>query len=255
MPTTMRTTTFTTKTTTKTTTTTTTTTKTNRAMRINQQQRKKITITTKAWPEKEYVEKIAAEFPEKGIASVEEARCLWDDGYDVLDIRCQDEIDANEKCPNPLGPPTDAAQPNKGNRLKVIPLINATRKYDFELKEKVYVQTGLNKNFKDDILKAYPDKQKKLMIVCSDGRQRAIHALETLDELGYVNIVGIKGGANLWNREWDAKMRRRNLPGQFKQNFSHGGYSPQLHGTGGQFQKADMQTYADTNDPTKWILA
>lgn len=157
MPTTMRTTTFTTKTTK---TTTFTTTKTNRALRIHQQQqRKKITITTKAWPEKEYVEKIAAEFPEK------------------------------------------------------------------------------------------------LMIVCSDGRQRAIHALETLDELGYVNIVGIKGGANLWNREWDAKMRRRNLPGQFKQNFSHGGDSPQLHGTGGQFQKADMQTYADTNDPTKWILA
>jgi rhodanese-related sulfurtransferase len=204
------------------------------------------------WPDAVYISNVIEQFPEKGIASVEEGRCLWDDGYDVLDVRDLDEIDANEKCPNPLGVDI-AAQPNKGNRLKVIPLVNAKRKYDFELNEKVYVQTGLNPNFSSEVQKAYPDKNKKLMVVCSDGRTRAIKALETLDELGYLNIVGIKGGANLWNREWDAKMRRRNLPGQFKQNFSHAGDSPQLHGTGGQFQKADSQSYSDPRDPVEWI--
>jgi hypothetical protein len=90
------------------------------------------------------------------------------------------------------------------------------------------------------------------MVACSDGRKRAIVALEALDAAGYVNIVGIKGGANSFNRDWDAKMRRRNLPGNFKQNYLHGGDSPQLHGTGSQFQKADAQTYGSTQDDTAW---
>ena len=90
------------------------------------------------WPDAVYISNVIEQFPEKGIASVEEGRCLWDDGYDVLDVRDLDEIDANEKCPNPLGVDI-AAQPNKGNRLKVIPLVNAKRKYDFELNEKCHI--------------------------------------------------------------------------------------------------------------------
>ena len=39
-------------------------------------------------------------------------------------------------------------------------------------------------------------------MACSDGRVRAIAALDALDEMGYTNIVGLRGGANLWTREW-----------------------------------------------------
>ena len=35
-----------------------------------------------------------------------------------------------------------------------------------------------------------------------DGRTRAIAALETLDKMGYHNIVGLKGGANVWMHTW-----------------------------------------------------
>ena len=36
-------------------------------------------------------------FPDAGVATVEEARCLYDRGYDILDVRCAAEIEANEK--------------------------------------------------------------------------------------------------------------------------------------------------------------
>ena len=39
----------------------------------------------------------------------------------------------------------------------------------------------------------FPDKQKaKILVMCSDGRDRAIQALELLDMAGYVNLVGMK---------------------------------------------------------------
>jgi hypothetical protein len=94
----------------------------------------------------------------------------------------------------------------------------------------------------------------KLHRYSSDGRIRAIAALDAMDEMGYTNIVGLKGGANLWTREWDAKMRRRNLPGTHIQNYMHQGDSPQLHGTGSTFQMADAQTYDDWRDATEWVV-
>ena len=69
----------------------------------------------------------------------------------------------------------------------------------------MYVQT-INDKFIEQVQKAFPDKNAKIMVACSDGRIRAIAALEAMDDLGYVNIVGLRGGANLWTREWDAKM-------------------------------------------------
>ena len=45
----------------------------------------------------------------------------------------------------------------------------------------------------------FPDKESKLLIVCSDGRQRAIQVLMLLDAEGYTNIVGLKGGYIDWN--------------------------------------------------------
>ena len=106
------------------------------------------------------------------------------DGYDVLDVRSKAEIEYVGNFPT--------ARKNKevGERF-LIPLINAKRKYDSEVGEKVYVQSK-NESFKEKIEQTFPDKEAKIIITCSDSRDRAIQALELLDEWGYVNIVGLK---------------------------------------------------------------
>ena len=158
-----------------------------------------------------------------------------------------------EKLPNPGGQAGSInARPNQGTRTKVVPLVNCARRYDAEKGAKVYVDFVVNADFVQQVIKAFPDKEHKIMVACSDGRKRALVALEALDNAGYVNLVAVKGGANAFNRDWDAKMRRRNLVGEFKQNYLHTGDSPQLHGTGSQFKKADAQTYGSIIDDTPW---
>ena len=78
-------------------------------------------------------------------------------------------------------------------------------------------------------------------------------ALEALDEAGYVNIVGLRGGYNMWNRTWDAKLRRRNLPGNFEEEWQHGADGCGVHATGASFQNQDAFQYADWKDETDWI--
>ena len=48
--------------------------------------------------------------------------------------------------------------------------------------------------------KRFPDKEAKLMIACSNGTQYSISALEALDEAGYINLIGLKGGFRSWFR-------------------------------------------------------
>ena len=48
---------------------------------------------------------------------------------------------------------------------------------------------------------AFPDKDEaKLLIACSNGRNYSMDALEALDEAGYTNLVGLRGGYYAWNR-------------------------------------------------------
>lgn len=44
------------------------------------------------WPDEEYIDFVASQFPEAGVATVEQARCLYDRGYDLLDIRSAAEM-------------------------------------------------------------------------------------------------------------------------------------------------------------------
>jgi rhodanese-related sulfurtransferase len=47
--------------------------------------------------------------------------------------------------------------------------------------------------------KRFPNKSAaKLLVACADGRQYSIDALEALDEAGYTNIVGLRGGYYAW---------------------------------------------------------
>jgi rhodanese-related sulfurtransferase len=49
--------------------------------------------------------------------------------------------------------------------------------------------------------KRFPNKSAaKLLVACADGRQYSIDALEALDEAGYTNIVGLRGGYYAWFR-------------------------------------------------------
>jgi len=201
----------------------------NKSAKRAQSVRTKALATPYRYPEQgftdEVVEEVIAAFPDKGIASNLEGMILFAaDGYDVLDVRSDAEIEFVGNFPT--------ARKNKevGVRFHCIPLINAVRKYD-----------------------SFPDKEAKIIITCSDSRDRAIQALELLDEWGYVNIVGLKGGYNMWNRQWDQNMRRRNLPGNFKEEFSHGAEGMGVHGTGASFQNQDAFQYADWKDSTKWM--
>ena len=105
-----------------------------------------------------------------------------------------------------------------------------------------------NEGFIRKVEELFPDKANaKIIVACSDGRNRAIQALEALDAAGYVNIVGLRGGFNMWNRTWDA-MRRRNLPGDFQEEWQHGADGCGVHATGATFQNQDAFQYADWKD-------
>ena len=208
-------------------------------------------ITDYPWPQhgftEEVIEEVLEAFPDKGIASNQEAMILFAvGGFDVLDVRSQAEIEFVGNFP------TVRKDKIVGPRFKCIPLINAVRKYDSEVGAKVYVQT-VNEEFKQQIEKAFPDKEAKIIVSCSDGRKRAIEALEKLDEMGYANIVGLRGGYNMWNRYWDQNMRRRNLPGAFKEEFGHGAAGMGVHGTGASFENQDAFQHADWKDDIEWI--
>ena len=192
----------------------------------------------------EFIGETLEAFPDKGIADNLEAMILFVAGdYQILDVRAKSEIEYVGNYPR---------DQIYGPKITEIPIINATRRYDSEKGEKVYVQE-INADFKAQVEKRFPDKETKLIIGCSDGRNRAIQALETLDEMGYVNIVGLRGGYNLWNRQWDSKLRRRNLPGVFKEEYQHGADGCGVHATGATFENQDAFQYADWRDSTEWL--
>merc|ERR1719276_528417 len=111
-------------------------------------------------------------------------------GYKILDVRADSEIDFVGNYPR---------DQINGSKFVVASIVNATRKYDSEKGEKVY-QQSVNADFKAQVEKLFPDKEAKVIVACSDGRNRTLQALETMDEMGYVNICGLRGGYNLWNR-------------------------------------------------------
>lgn len=67
--------------------------------------RGRVAVRSAMYPDPEYIAAVQAAFPEKGVATAEEGRCLWDDGYDVLDVRAIVEIESNDNTPCPNPPP------------------------------------------------------------------------------------------------------------------------------------------------------
>ena len=61
-----------------------------------------------------------------------------------------------------------------GKHFKHVPIINCLRKYDAELQTKTFQDQEPNRDFKASVEKIIPDKQTKIIVSCSDGRNRAI---------------------------------------------------------------------------------
>jgi rhodanese-related sulfurtransferase len=142
------------------------------------------------------------------------------------------------------------------DKVRNVPFINAVRKYNHETNTKEYVQTPDVELFKQKIAAAFPDRAAKIMVCCSDGRKRAPAALDILDGMGYNNIVGLKGGANLWMRTWDKKLKRRDLPGEYCSDYTTPGDIQQFAvGIGSRAVNAgDAHVYDDLHDETPWLV-
>jgi len=174
------------------------------------------------WPDPELIKEVAESFPEKAIASVEEARCLISNlGYTWVDVRPALECEEVGKCPLAVN----------------IPLVNSKRVWNSEERKKVLVKED-NDKFLQMIQKRFPKKDAKLLIGCSDGTAYCLDALEELDAEGYENIVGLKGGYYAWFRRFDNKLKRRRGDG-YTEDFTHDGDGCGIHGTGAGFERMD----------------
>ena len=86
----------------------------------------------------------------------------------------------------------------------------------------------------------FPDTSAQLLVACSDGKAYSMDVLGLLDEAGYANIVGLRGGFYAWYRIFDNNLRRRRT-GEYAETLSHGGDSCGIHSSGAGFAKVDPQ--------------
>mmetsp|Transcript_28821 Transcript_28821/g.62626 ORF Transcript_28821/g.62626 Transcript_28821/m.62626 type:complete len:210 (+) Transcript_28821:1-630(+) len=178
------------------------------------------------YPDEELAAMCAEEFPEKGIANVEEARTLLDQGWTYLDVR----------------PTLEIEEVGKYRGAVSIPIKNMEKKFNTETREKEYIKTP-NDKFVEMVQKKFPDTQAKLMIGCSDGTAYSMDALIALDEAGYENLVGMKGGYYRWFRTFDNNLRRRRGDGYTEDHMAEGGDSCGIHSSGAGFERVDKIEY------------
>ena len=168
------------------------------------------------------------------------AQVLYSEGgYTFLDVRSKPEFNDDGKVPNAVN----------------IPLINTTRKWDLSgSPPELVVEQSANKDFLDEIKAKFPDKESKLLIVCSTGTQRAIQCLMLLDGEGYTNIVGLKGGFNGWNAVWTTKLERRGTNVQYTTVYQADGDAMGIHSTGAGFSSVDKVDFnINAVDTTEWL--
>lgn len=140
-----------------------------------------------------------------------------------------------------------------------IPLITGPYKWNSELQKKAYEQT-LNTEFINQVHARFPDKNQKLIVMCSDGTNRALQVLELLYDDGYENIVGLRGGYNNWDRAFDPKGGRRNV-GEATEVFDHVDTEGNtiagagIHASGAGFEMMDSVLFdlPPVEDSTVWL--
>lgn len=162
------------------------------------------------------------EFPDKGIANVEEARTLYDQGWAFLDVRPDLEVELVGKFKGAVN----------------VGIMHMTKKYNHEKNEKEYPKSE-NPKFVEQVKKKFPNLDTKIMVACSDGTQYSMDALIALEEAGYTNLVGIKGGYYRWFRTFDNNLRRRRGDGYTEDYTKEGGDSCGIHSSGAGFERMD----------------
>merc|ERR1712031_110618 len=106
----------------------------------------------------------------------------------------------------------------------------------------------------EQVKEKFPDKESKLLIVCSDGKQRAIQVLMLLDAEGYTNIVGLKGGFIGWNQVFTTKLERRGTNVRYETVYTADGDGMGIHSTGAGFSSVgsvDFETWIKWADEVK----
>ena len=137
------------------------------------------------------------------VADAEEARVLWDCGWDFLDVRDDAEAAFFGSIPNPppgtIGGHNEVVVVSGREKVRRVPLVRAKGyRYDSSVNAKVFVDPAVDDDFVAEVEKEFPDKKKaSIVVVGSDGRQRAVAALEMLEEAGYERLVLLQGGFNL----------------------------------------------------------
>ena len=117
------------------------------------------------------------------VADVEQARVLWDHGWDVLDVRDEHEIDFFGDFPNPppgtIGGCFETIVVSGPHKVRVIPMVTSTGyRFDSAAGGKVFANKTRNAGFKEAIAAAFPNKDEaKIMVSCSDGRQSEAYIL------------------------------------------------------------------------------
>ena len=187
------------------------------------------------YPEPGFCADVLSRFPEDQIATTFEARVLLANNWKWLDVRSTCEYE-------------EGYVPGSVN----VPLINAVKRWDSEVNDKVFVQT-VNRDFVADVLKKLPDKATPIMVGCSDGMMRTIPALEALDEAGYTKLVAVKGGFLRWTSVYDNKLQRRRED-NFKEVYNGDGRdSAGIHGTGASFENIGAIEKLPFRDHTEWV--
>lgn len=175
------------------------------------------------YPDPALLEAVKAEFPDKGVANVEEARALYSNfGYTYVDVRPALEVD----------------EVGKFKGAVHVPFMNSKKVYNAETRQKDIIKSP-NAEFISMIKKKFPKLDTPLLIGCSDGKAYSIDALMALDEAGYTNIVGLQGGYYRWFKVFDNNLRRRRGDGYTEAWESESGDSCGIHGTGAGFERMD----------------
>ena len=175
------------------------------------------------WPDPDFISQTLEAFPEKAIATPDEARVLISEGkYNYVDVRPKQELE-------------DAGKYSKAIN---VPLYNAQWKYDPEAKKKKFIKEE-NSQFLDMFKRKFPDLDTPIVIVDRDGKTYALEALEMLDEAGYTNLVALRGGWYGWFRVYDNNLRRRRGDGFVEAYDGDGSDSCGIHGTGAGFDRVD----------------
>ena len=201
-------------------------------------------VSTGLYDDETFAAMVLGKFPDPHeTADTEEARVLWENGYVALDVRADSEIEFEGKVPNPARPGV-----SHGDRVRLAPLVKASRVYDATAGKKVYRQEPVDVNlFVREVNAACSNDggaESKLLVLDDVGGVRARKAAEVLICAGITNVVVVRGGANAWKAAWDGSMRRRQLPGSFSRGFD----SPMFADS-----NVVAESFGVSGDDTVWV--